>query len=305
MKTNTICILVGIVLCASFYTLTALVSPANSVDCTDSLSVVNAPHNTNLPIVPTESSVFGEQLPIDRQDVYEALDREILTNTFWHTNTILVMKRAGRYFPVIEPILAEYGIPSDFKYLAVAESNLLPSAKSPAGAVGLWQILEATAKELGLEVNDEVDQRYDVELSTRAACQFLRRSYRTLGSWTMVAASYNCGLGRATKSQETQLQNNYVDILWNEETARYVFRIAALKIIMNSPSEYGFYLHDSDIYAPYNYRDTIINCEIPNIAQFAIEHNTTYKTIKILNPWLRQNKLTNAKGKQYTIKLPQ
>lgn len=303
MKTNSIYIFIGIALCTMFYVFSALISANDSVNV--DLNKTNIPHNTNLPPIPSEVSIFDEELPIERQDVYEALDREILTNTFWHTNTILVMKRAGRYFPIIEPILKEYGVPDDFKYLAVAESNLLTSAKSPSGAVGLWQLLEATAKELGLEVNDEVDQRYDVELSTRAACQYLKRSYRSLGSWTMVAASYNCGLSRANKSMTNQLQNNYVDILWNEETARYVFRIVALKIIMNMPAEYGFSLSLNDVYAPYQHRDTTIDTGIDDIAKFAIEHQTTYKAIKTLNPWLRQNKLTNAKGKRYTLQLPQ
>ena len=309
MKKNTICILIGIVLCISFYTFTAHTisrdSTANVPDTTEATTpIVATPHNTNLPPIPKQISIFGEDLPLDRPDVYEALDREILTNTFWHTNTILVMKRAGRYFPIIEPILKEYNVPSDFKYLAVAESNLLPNAISPSKAVGLWQLLEGTAKELGLEVDDEVDQRYDAEMSTRAACKYLLRSYRALGSWTLVAAAYNCGQARVNKSIATQQQQKYIDLLWNEETSRYVFRIAAIKTIMSQPTDYGFNLTQTDIYQPYTHRDTTINTEIEDIATFAIEHQTTYKTLKILNPWLRQNKLTKSKNKEYTLRLP-
>ncbi len=304
MKKNIIYICIGIVLCSIFYTFTAYTTQQESIANTET-TLGATPHITNLPPIPNKISVFGEELPLDRQDVYEALDREILTNTFWHTNTILVLKRSGRYFPIIEPILKEYNIPTDFKYLAVAESCLLPNAVSPSKAVGLWQLLEGTAKELGLEVNDEVDQRYDAEISTRAACQYLRRSYESLGSWTLVAAAYNCGQNRVRKSIASQQQQKYVDILWNEETARYVFRIAALKAIMSNPDNYGFNLTETDIYHPYAHRDTTIDSNIEDLAAFAIEHQTTYKTIKTLNPWLRQNKLTNPKNKTYTLRLPQ
>lgn len=264
----------------------------------------NYPHMTYLPEFPKEMSFANEKVPLDRQDIQEALDREILSNTFWHTNTLLILKRRARIFPEIEKILKECGVPDDFKYLCVAESNLSPTAKSPVGAAGLWQIMEKTGKELGLEINDDVDERYNFEKSTRAACQYLKKSYRALGSWTLVAAAYNGGQGRVTKNMETQKQNNYYDIVWVEETSRYVFRILALKLIMSNPQLYGFNLSDADSYRSTKYYEVKTDTTIADIAQFAIDNKTTYKAIKTLNPWLKQNKLTNPKRKEYTILVP-
>lgn len=255
----------------------------------------------SLPVVPDTASFAGEPLPLDRQDVREALDREMLTNSFWHTNTIITIKRANRYFPVVEPILEEHGIPEDFKYLMVAESAVVPTAKSPAGAVGLWQILESVAKENNLIVNDEVDQRYDVELSTRTACKILKRSYDALGSWTLAAAAYNGGLTRVRKNLAQQMQSSYYSTLWSEETGRYVFRIVAIKTIFQDPERYGFKIDEKSLYAPYNVADTMISTPIADIAKFAISWGSSYKEIKTLNPWLRQNKLSNPNSKQYKI----
>lgn len=263
------------------------------------------PHITHMPAIPTDLTAFGEAVPMHRPDVREALEREMLTNTFWHTNTILALKRAGRYFPIIEPILKESGIPDDMKYLCVAESSLVPTAKSPVGAVGLWQIMESTGKELGLEINAEVDERYHTEKSTRAACKFMLNAYNKLGSWALVAASYNGGLNRVMKNMTAQKQNDYYNILWGEETGRYVYRIIAIKTIMAEPEKYGFNRGDDFSYQPYQKRDTTVSTAIADIAQFAIDNGTTYKAIKLLNPWLRQNKLTNTRGKQYIISLPQ
>lgn len=303
MKTKALCILVGAAIMALFSLFT---NYTNRIETTaEETQAVNLPHSTYLPAIPDTITLFGELMPIDRQDVAESIEREMLTNTFWHTNTMLVIKRSKRIFDVIDPILSEMNIPSDFRYLAVAESNLWVGSKSPAGAVGLWQILETTGKELGLEINDEVDQRYDIEKSTYAACKFLKRAYDSLGSWALVAAAYNGGQGRVSKNKSNQMQDSYYDILWAEETARYVFRIAAFKIIMNDPATYGFNITDEDIYEPYPSRDTVVSTSIANIAQFAIDHNTTYKAMKNLNPWLRQNKLTNARGRSYTIKIPE
>lgn len=265
---------------------------------------INLPHSTYLPEIPSEMTFADEKVPLERTDVYESLDREMLSNTFWHTNMILILKRATRYFPIIEPILKENDIPEDFKYLCVAESNLVPTAKSPAGAVGLWQIMDKTGKELGLEINDEVDERYHIEKSTKAACVFLKKAYKVLGSWALVAAAYNGGQSRVTKNISSQKQNNYYDILWSEETGRYVYRIIALKIIMNNPQQYGFNVTDNDGYSQYNYTEVKTDTTIADIAQFAIDNQSTYKYLKILNPWLRQNKLTNTKRKEYTILIP-
>lgn len=315
MKKEFLYLLAGFLGATSLYIMTSFVIDSSSVTnpalATDSVIVrrieaVNGlPHQTCLPIVPSELSLFGENIPLNRQDVYESLDREILTNTFWHTNFILILKRSQRIFDIIEPILKEEGVPEDFKYLAVAESSLVPTIKSPAGAVGLWQILESTGKELGLEINDEVDQRYDIELSTRAACKFLKRSFDSLGSWMLVAAAYNGGQARVNKQMSSQYQKSYFDILWAEETARYVFRIAAFKVILDSPSDYGFLLTDDVKYVSYPCRVMMFDGSIADIAQFAIDNGTTYKALKNLNPWLRQNKLTNAKKKEYKILIPE
>lgn len=262
------------------------------------------PHVTNLPPMPEELSFCGEEVPLHRNDVWEALDREILTNTFWHTNTQLAIKRSGRFFPIIEPILKEEGIPDDFKYLCVAESNLMPTAKSPAGAVGLWQILEGTGRELNLEVNKDIDERYNIIKSTHAACQYLKKSYATLGSWTLVAAAYNGGQNRVLRNMSTQKQNSFYDILWAEETARYPFRIMAIKLIMENPSDYGFNIGKKDLYKPYETYTVTIDTTINDLAQFAIDNNTTYKMLKVLNPWMRQNIMPNKSRRNYLITLP-
>lgn len=264
----------------------------------------STPHVTNLPPMPKSLSFCGEKVPLDRSDVWEALDREILTNTFWHTNTQLVIKRSGRFFPIIEPILKEEGIPEDFKYLCVAESNLIPTAKSPAGAVGLWQILEGTGRELNLEVNKDIDERYNIVKSTHAACQYLKKAYSSLGSWTLVAAAYNGGQGRVMRNMANQKQNSFYDILWAEETARYPFRIMALKLIMENPSDYGFNIGKNDLYKPYDTYTVAVDTTINDLAQFAIDNNTTYKMLKVLNPWMRQNIMPNKSRRNYVITLP-
>lgn len=307
MKTYTIFAAIVVAAIASWSLLTSHCAETDSTDTTNApahnVSDTALPHQTHLPTLPADANFCGEPLPLDRSDVREALDREMLTNTFWHTNTLLVLKRAPQYMPTIERILAEYNVPDDFKYLCVIESSLVPTVKSPAGAVGLWQIMEATGKELGMEINTDVDERYHVERSTEAACRFLLKAYAHFGSWTLVAASYNCGRRRVDQSQEKQKQTSFYDILWNDETARYVYRIIALKHIMTQPEAYGFFVSDSDKYAPDEYHMVEVSTPIADWAQWAIDNNTTYKALKRLNPWLRTNSLTNAKGKTYQLKV--
>ncbi len=269
------------------------------------VTVDSLPHHTYLPVLPEKADFCGERVPLEREEIRESLDREILTNTFWHTNMILVLKRSGKYFPMIEKILAEQGVPDDFKYLCVAESSLNPLAKSPSNAVGFWQILETTGKELGLEINSEVDERYNIEKSTVVACEFLKKSYEIFGSWTLVAASYNGGKRRVSSNIRDQKQESYYDVLWAEETARYVFRILAFKEIMSAPEKYGYFLTGEDYYKPENYRTDTIKGAITDFAQYAIDNGTTYKRLKNLNPWLRQNYLTNARGKSYLVRIPE
>lgn len=254
--------------------------------------------------IPEKVTFAGEKMPLERFDVREALDRELLVNAYFHSQTIRYIKLAPRYFPVIEPILKEKGIPDDFKYLALAESGLNPRAVSPAGAVGFWQFLDVTAKQYGLEVNKEVDERYHVEKSTYAFCAYLRESYKKYGSWTLAAASYNGGIARVQRQMERQKMDNYYDLLFVDETQRYVFRITALKLILENPEQYSFVVEDEEKYRAIKTREIEIKGSINNFADFAVENGINYKLLKDFNPWLREDKLTNATGKNYKVKIP-
>lgn len=260
-------------------------------------------HSTCVPM-PANLDFCGEAVPLDRQDVIEALDRELLVNTYFHSQTILFLKRSQRYYPVLERLLKEYGVPEDFKYLCTIESNLMPRAISPAGAAGFWQILAKTATELGLEVNEEVDERYHLEKSTWAACQYLKKAHQRYGNWTTAAASYNAGFRGIQRQSDKQKMESYYDLLFGEETGRYVYRILAVKTILNNPEKYGYFVSPHERYNPYSTVDYVTNESIADIAEFAISKGTSYKILKDLNPWLRDNKLTNRLKKSYTIKLP-
>jgi hypothetical protein len=267
----------------------------------DSLRMQNPVYQVPLP---KSISFAGETVPIHLFDVRESLDRELQVNTYWHSQTVLLLKRANRYFPIIEPILREMGIPDDFKYLAVAESALTQTV-SPSQAVGFWQILEGTGKELKLEINKEVDERYHIEKSTFAACDFLIKSYNHYGNWTMAAASYNFGRNGINRQMERQGNTDYYDMVLGEETGRYVFRILALKAIFENPGQYGFFMESGDLYPPLKYYEVQIDSAVTSFAQFAAHFNTSYKMLKFHNPWLRENYLTNKSRKTYTIKIPE
>lgn len=254
--------------------------------------------------IPNKLDFCGEAVPLDRQEVQEALDRELLVNSYWHSQTILFIKRANRDFPELEKYLKENQLPDDFKYLCTIESSLMPRAISPAGAAGYWQILDKTAKELGLEVNEEVDERYHLEKSTRAAATYLKKAHARYGNWTLSAASYNGGFAGIQRQTTRQKVDSYYDLLLGEETGRYVFRILAIKAILENPENYGFYITPQEKYQPIASVDYTINASIEDIAEFAIKHGTSYKTLKNMNPWLRQNKLTNPSKKSYTLKMP-
>lgn len=253
--------------------------------------------------VPEDLTFCGEQVPTRLYDVNEKLDRELLVNTYRHSATFLNIKRANRWFPVIEPILAKNGIPDDFKYLCVIESDL-SNAVSPSGARGFWQFLDVTAKEYGLEVTEEVDERYDVIKSTEAACKYLNQAYKRFGSWALVAASYNMGMAGVSGELVKQSAKTYWDLQLNEETGRYVYRILAMRQIMQDPEGHGFHLRPVDKYPPYETVKITVTTTIPDLYAFAAENGVNYKTIKILNPWMRKTKLDVKPGKSYDISLP-
>ena len=252
---------------------------------------------------PTTTDFAGETAPLHVVDVRERLDRELLINANLHSTTTLILKRANRAFPVIEPILQKYGIPDDFKYLAVIESGLV-NAVSSAGARGVWQFMPETAKEKGMEVNDFVDERYHLEKSTEAACKYLLAAKNKFGSWTMAAASYNGGMNGVNKKIEEQQVTNYYDLALTEETSRYVFRILALKEIMKNPGKYGFNIYPTDLYSPIPTKKVEVDSTITDLASFAKTQGINYKILKIHNPWLRDKKLVNPSKKKYEIEIP-
>ncbi len=278
--------------------------------------VSNTSFRNEVEVIPKEEQVYravhvpetfffmGEKLPLWRFDVHENLDRELLVNSYFHSQTIRFLKLAPRYFTLIEPILREKGVPSDFKYLAVAESNLDPKAVSPAGAVGFWQFLKNTGIEYGLEINKEVDERYHIEKSTRAACDYLLKAYQEYGSWTLVAAAYNSGPGFVKQQMERQKCNNYFDLLLGEETERYVYRIIALKQVLENPELYGFSVDESEKYPVIETKLVDVKGPLASLTDFAQSEGISYKMLKYFNPWLRDYRLTNAGNKHYLVKIP-
>ncbi|MDA3942662.1 MAG: lytic transglycosylase domain-containing protein [Bacteroidetes bacterium] len=253
--------------------------------------------------MPDEVFFANEKIPVELFITRESLERELIVNTYWHSSTLLHLKRANRWFPVIEPILAQYGVPDDFKYLSMIESGLT-NAQSPAGAVGFWQFLKGTAKDYDLEINSDVDMRYHVELSTAAACRYLLKSYENYGSWSLVAASFNAGKRRIDNFLSDQKASSYFDLLMAEETERYLFRMIALKMIVENPERFGFFPETERLYPPLEFELVDITNDIDSWADYAREHNISYKLLKYFNPWLRSNKLKVKRGQIYTIKMP-
>ena len=254
--------------------------------------------------MPDHLDFAGEPVPLKEPDIYERMDRELLVNTYWQSNGLLLIKRAHKYFPVIEPILAEEGVPDDFKYLAVIESGLT-QAVSPAGAVGFWQILKSTGREYDLEINDNVDERYNIEKATRVACEYFKKSKELFGSWTMAAAAYNAGNNGISTQMERQEVKNYYDLLLGEETGRYVFRILALKEILQDPEKYGFNFTEDQLYDPVPVHKVKVDTAVTNFAAFARDFGINYKILKIHNPWLRDTFLNNSSRKEYEIEIPE
>lgn len=256
------------------------------------------------PEIPREFMFAGEKMSFDDVDMYERLDRELTSMIYTHGNTLLTIKRANRYFPLMAPILDKYGVHRDFLYLACIESFLNPGVKSPAGAVGIWQFMPATAKQYGLEVNDEVDERYDPEKETAAACRYINKAFAMYGNWASVASSYNAGTAKITKELESQMQSNALDLWLVEETRRYPFRMIAMKMILENPAKYGFSLSENQLYQPYTYTTVSINGPVADWVVWAKEHGISYATLRTHNPWIRAKKLTNKAGKTYTVKIP-
>ena len=253
--------------------------------------------------MPSNLNFAGEAMPLKNPDILERMDRELLVNTYWQSNGLLMFKRAKKYFPIIEPILAKHGIPDDFKYLAVIESGLT-NAVSPAGARGVWQIMPATGRENGLEVNKNVDERYNLEKATEVACKYLLKSKASLGSWTLAAAAYNAGNAGVSRRLKEQNVKGYYDLLLGEETGRYLFRIVALKEILSNPSKYGFNFRDKDLYTTIPTYKVEVDSAVTNFSEFAQRFGVNYKVLKIHNPWLREPHLNNKSRKLYQIEIP-
>ena len=253
--------------------------------------------------LPENVTFAGEKMPLDNFDTRESLERELLISAYRHSSTILIIKRANRYLPVIEKILKKNNIPDDFKYLAAAESEY-SNMISPAGATGFWQIMPETGREEGMEINQVVDERYDVEKSTQFACEYFQKSYEKYGNWTLAAASYNGGRAGIDAQIAIQKQNNYYDLLLNEETARYIFRAEAYKLIISDPESYGFNIKKEDLYPELQYYNVKVDTAIADFSVFAEKFGTNYKLLKFLNPWLRKPYLTPKPSKAYEIKIP-
>ncbi len=257
-----------------------------------------------IPEVPEKAEFAGEIFDLRPYDRREKMDRELLAFTYMHSNTLQILKKANRFFPQIEPILKEEGIPDDFKYLMAIESSMNTMARSPAGAAGLWQIMPQTAKELGLEVNDLVDERYNIEKSTRAACKYLKKAYAKYGDWMLVSASYNAGQGRISSQLQKQNVDHGMDLWLVEETSRYMFRLLAVKELFKSPRKFGFALKNKDLYPAIPYTTEIVTTPIADLSAYAQSKGITYARLKDANPWLRGTSLPNRTGKKYEIRIP-
>lgn len=274
---------------------------SEEVETKEELPLTHAPIVS--PHIPEKVTFAGSDIPLDKIGVREQLDRELVINCYWHSNTIFYMKRAGRWFPLIEKILKEQNIPEDFKYLALIESGL-DNVVSPAGAAGFWQFMRGTGIDYGLEINSHVDERYHPEKATYAAGKYLHHAHQKYDDWILAAASYNMGKAGLSNRLEEQKVSSYFDLLLNSETARYVYRMIAIKLIFENPEQYGFMLENEDLYQPYNTRIVSVEEDIEDWVTFALEEQSNYKTLKLLNPWLRSKKLPVREGRTYQILLP-
>ena len=262
------------------------------------------PYCVTPPSVPEQATFDGETIDLRLYDRRERMDREMMSFTYMHSTTMLMLKRANRYFPIVEPILKANGIPDDFKYLMVIESSLNPIARSPAGAAGLWQFMPATGREFGLEVNDNIDERYNVEKATVAACKYFKQAYEKYGDWMAVSAAYNAGQGRITAQLDKQLADHAMDLWLVEETSRYMFRLLAAKEIFNNPQRFGFLLKREHLYPPIPYKKVTITTAIENLDEYAKQNGITYAQLRDANPWLREHSLKNKTRRTYVLHIP-
>ena len=256
------------------------------------------------PSVPTSASYANEVIDLRRADRRERMDRELMAFSYMHSSSMLMIKRANRYFPIIEPILKAAQVPDDLKYLMVIESSMNPFAVSPAGAAGFWQFMKGTGKDYGLEVNNNVDERYHIEKSTKAACKYLKDAYAKYGDWLTAAASYNAGQGRISNELKKQDVEHAADLWLVQETSRYMFRLLAAKQFLKNPKEFGFYLNREDLYPPVEYKKVVRNKPVADLVAFAKEQDISYAELKEANPWLKARSLENKSGKSYTILIP-
>jgi len=254
--------------------------------------------------IPSNLDFAGEKVPLDDPDVRQRLDRELLINTYWQSQTLYLLKEYPQIISIVKPILEKNGVPDDFVYLCIAESNLQVTAQSPTGAMGLWQFTKATGQKYGLTINSEVDERLSYEQSTEAACRYLLEAKEKYGSWTTAAASFNRGMDGMDAAVEHQKTSNYYDLYLNNETARYVYRILALKQVLQNPQQYGFFLDSEDLYPEYKYKTITVDSSIIDLPAFAKANGTNYKTLRVLNPWIINYSLTNKDRKEYEFKLP-
>ncbi|NDV59172.1 lytic transglycosylase domain-containing protein [Bacteroides sp. 519] len=294
-----------ILLCGAFIGITPLVVSSYMKPKQQEPEKSELPYAVVSPVIPASVNFAGQEVDLTRYDRRERMDRELNAFTYMHSTTTLLIKRANRFFPVIEPLLRANGIPDDFKYLMVIESNLNTLARSGAGAAGLWQFMQATGRENGLEVNTNVDERYHIVKSTNAACRYLKEAYALYGDWVTVAASYNAGKGRISGELRNQLAENAMDLWLVEETSRYMFRIFAAKQVLEHPQQYGFMLRREQLYPPIPYEEVTVNVPIGDLAAFAKSKGITYAQLKDANPWLRTNSLENRSGRSYTLLIPQ
>mgnify|MGYP003919976051 CR=1 FL=1 len=294
-KINKTLLLISLICISLVFFIYSMNKPTKNTSDSYQIKALKIPNNLNF---------SGEKIPLHKPDIRERIDKELLINTYWQSNALLLIKRSNKYFPIIEPILKRNGIPNDFKYLAVIESGL-ENVTSSAGAKGFWQLMPQTAKEIGLEVNDNVDERYNLEKSTEAACKYLLKSKEKFSTWTLAAAAYNAGNKGISRNQEKQKVTNYYDLLLSTETQRYLPRIIAIKEILSHPQQYGFIYDNEDLYNLSKTRSVKVDTAISNIAFFAQQMDCNYKQIKLHNPWLRENKLDNKSNKEYFLKIPQ